>query len=261
MMSDVFPGLQCTSVLNWEYILCGRQLPESMFSCDALVFQPYAPTDAARRRYSSEEVLGRLRPGTPTVSVPFMTCSSYWPDALPIMQHALQDAFPQRSAVLSCCSSVAEAVRTYGQAHFSVAQLAAHVNADVRHMHDAERGCDVKVASFVTLMMRRSLQLFHSRQHPSNHVLCHALVQVVAKLGLGSPPDDLWRERDELLMEHSVLVLPCVRAFMLGERRLPAVALRLKGDPPGVLVDEVEYVKRYWVHVRRQDDDVASSPR
>jgi hypothetical protein len=224
-------------VLNWEYIVSGRELPSSMYDADVLVYQVYNP-EGRHADYHTDAIAERFGGVKPRIVVPFLNFGVYWPDMTRDERNeatktaaAPYGAFPQQSSALRTREpKVLEEFDPTGAAWFAkMAQL--------------EEGCDVRVTAF----LRENFQarrLFYSAQHPCNEVLALMASQMLEKLHVNASVPQM----HEMLHDHDALILDCVQDRM-GPSWVRVTEYKVYCSP--TLVDAAEYARLYREHLQK----------
>jgi len=229
-------------VINWAYIINKQPLPEDIYDTDVFIYQVYNPIDK-NVEYHTDTVLKKLRDTVKTISVPFIAFNGYWPDATVDARNDLTKCgklqfgqFPQQSCVLSKYVKLDEALSNYSKEHYNKLYVEKHFEGCLNKIATVEKDCDIKIYEFIKRHYKSKL-LFHSIQHPTNYLISHVLNQILDILHIPSIP-----LTNELLRDHSVLILPCVQIH-LG---LKDLTYKLYGIG---IVDEIAYVRLYFENI------------
>ena len=235
-------------ILNWEYILSKKELPKTMYECDVFIYQPYCGSNE-HKEYHTDTILKKLSKETKTISVPFMTTNIYWPDSITDIRNnetksktLLFGKFPQQSCILSKYTTLEEAIDDYESEHYNEDYMKNHAKNCLTKIKNAEENCDIKVFDYINTNISKHYPLFHSIQHPCNEILLHAAQQIYRKLEMS----DIAVNRQELLKDHTVFILPCVQQAL----QIKVKEYKLNGNG---IVDQDTYIKEYFLNINSQN--------
>ena len=235
-------------IQNWVHILNKTTLPKEIYDCDYLIYQPYNGSDE-NVEYHTDKVLKKISYKTKTISIPFISSAMYWPDNVSDARNNKTKTdklpfgkFPQQSCILSRCRSVDEMHNNLYKEHYDKFYLNNHLKRDLAKMTSGEELCDVKICDYIEAHLANSVPLFHSIQHPTNDILLEVAKRVLKhfNIELSEIPSE------ELLGDHTVLILPYVKIFYNTVRS----TYKLYGRE---YVSEKTYLDEYFNSINSQE--------
>jgi hypothetical protein len=237
-----------TVLQNWTFMLNDKPLPESLYDCDIFIYQPYS--NDKHLKYHTDTILKKLKDGVKTISVPFVACSIYFPDAITDIRNNKTKTkelpfgkFPQQSCILSKYNSLIELIDDYDKEHYDFDFMTLFVEENLHKIYNVEKNCNVKVKDYIKYNIYNNISLFHSIQHPSNNVLNHMTRQILEILKV---KEYTFIKRPELLKDHTAMILPCVQRFY----NLRISEYKLSGNG---LVTESKYFVEYYNNINKQE--------
>jgi hypothetical protein len=237
-----------TVLQNWTFMLNDKPLPESLYDCDIFIYQPYS--NDKHLKYHTDTILKKLKDGVKTISVPFVACSIYFPDAITDIRNNKTKTkelpfgkFPQQSCILSKYNSLIELIDDYDKEHYDFDFMTLFVEENLHKIYNVEKNCNVKVKDYIKYNIYNNISLFHSIQHPSNNVLNHMTRQILEILKV---KEYTFIKRPELLKDHTAMILPCVQRFY----NLRISEYKLSGNG---LVTESKYLVEYYNNINKQE--------
>jgi hypothetical protein len=244
---------------NWTFMLNKNQLPESLYNCDVFIYQPFNG-DEKYLEYHTDTILKKLNKNVKTISVPFVSCSIYFPDAIIDIRNNKTKTknlpfgkFPQQSCILSKYKSQIEMMDEYNDNHYDFDFMSNFVQEILFKIHNVEKNCNIKIKDYIKYNMYNGIPLFHSIQHPNNNILIHMTKQILEILNLSigdgmklSIKDYSFNVQQELLRDHTVMILPCVQKFY----NIKVSEYKLNGNG---IVNESRYLVDYYNNINLQE--------
>lgn len=203
-------GLELFACTNWEYITSGRPLPDRLWECDVLVYQPYHGT-GSNLPYSTDVVRSRLKAlkGADAIAIPFMSFDTYYFGGYgrdPRDRAGLFGRFPSVPPQLVSATEVSPCLAALQDPDlFREADLCRSLETDMAHIRRRDGECDVKIGDYVERNWR-DVQLFWSSQHPSQPLLQHVMDQLAERLTVAVVPT----VPKDALKSHAAPILPSV---------------------------------------------------
>ena len=240
-------------VTNWKYILQCKPLPTEIFDADVFIYQPFKSSSPNSEPYQSEPVISRIRQNktdVKTISYPFMNFAAYFPDYVSSKQYLPNDLkYPFGKFPLVHADMISHLDVTNGTdgSHETIQKCINDLHSDdfipcetIQHWKERtfassvkrDEECDVRVTEFIAKQYTRT-RLFHTIEHPSNVLLMFVARQVIdnlqSSLGISFSIDIDFVPQKELLYDHTLPILPCVKKTLCLE--FPLEQRWFKGSP------------------------------
>jgi hypothetical protein len=203
-------------IINWQYMIIDKDLPEELFDCDIFIYQPYS---GPKINYHTDLIISKLKKNVKTISIPFLSFGGYWPDSVTDIRNNLTKSdkliyglFPQQSFELSKYLTIEEAFEKFDKNFISSNKIKEHIQICFEKIQQVEEKCDIKILNYMKDNYKTQ-QIFYTIQHPCNNLLIYITVKLYEIL-IGNVPLDYlnyFKNIPEMLFVHTVMILPYVK--------------------------------------------------